>query len=96
MKTKRTPKTADQKELDYLWAALDYGVRYREVRFCMTILCEIQMAADRIINERRPADVGCEGSPKPRGRPRKPKPAAEADPGNGHATEVQLPVSIAS
>ena len=87
MKQKRTPKTADEKDLDTLWAVMRWAVDMRQTSLCHHVLRQIGQldrptpAADAPPPARRP------------GRPRKPKAEADqSDPGNGAATGAQLPL----
>jgi hypothetical protein len=77
MKTKRLPKTADQKELDHLWGVLVYAAEIKELRLCAHLLTQIA-ALEEAVKEIADAPI-----PKPRGRPRK----AKAVEGNGQTAD---------
>jgi hypothetical protein len=74
MRTKRTAKTADQKDLDTLWSVMDWAVRMREMSLCVHVLRQIDELG-RAVSAETPFDQPAPA--KPRGRPRKAK--VEAD-----------------
>ena len=68
MKTKRTAKTADQKDLDTLWNVMRWAVDMRERSLCMHVLRQIDLV-DMAVS----FNVATDPPKRPRGRPRKAK-----------------------